>query len=153
VAGTHKRAERQGELLLKRLRPAFTLIEILVSVLILSGSIVLVLKIHSQNHEQIIYITERNKHVLEDSLFLGQQAFRYHNMEKSAYDLISNETKIETRESRKILEKITRKIYIPEEIRLSTEEEETEGPAATVSEIMLKSDFSSSYYDFTINSF
>jgi prepilin-type N-terminal cleavage/methylation domain-containing protein len=134
------------------LRPAFTLIEILVSVLILSGSIVFVLKIHSQNHEQIIYITERNKHVLEDSLFLGQQAFRYHNMEKSAYDLISNETRIESDESRKILEKISRRIYIPEPLRL-TAKEESEGPAATVNGIMLKSDFSSSYYDFTIDRF
>jgi type II secretory pathway pseudopilin PulG len=137
---------------LKTLRPAFTLIEILVSVLILSGSIVLILKIYSQNHEQIIYITERNKYVLEDSLFLGQQTFRYHNMEKSAYDLIGNETQIDTRENRKILEKITRKIYIPEEIKLSPEEE-MKGPAATVSKIMLKSNFSSSYYDFTIDNF
>jgi len=53
---------------MKNSQPAFTLIEVLVSVLILSGTIVYALKIHSQNHEQIVYISERSKLSLQDSL-------------------------------------------------------------------------------------
>ena len=137
---------------MKRLRHAFTLIEILVSVLILSVSIVMVLKIHSQNHEQVVYITERNKHVLEDSLFLGRQVYRYHKDEKSAYDLIQQDVRIDKYESRKILEKIERKIYIPEQIRLM-EGEGDNGPAATVDEIKLKGEYSSAYFHFNIDTF
>jgi len=134
------------------MRSAFTLIEILVSVLILSTSIILVLKIHSQNHEQIVYITERNKHVLEDSLFLDRRVLSYHKEKKNAYDLISQDVRISKHESREILKKIERNIYIPEQIRLFSEEE-TQGPSATVDEVLLKADFSSSYFHFTINAF
>ena len=112
----------------------------------------MVLKIHSQSHEQIVYITERNKHVFEDSLFLGEQVYRYHKSEKSAYDLIRPEMRINKDKSRKILEGITREIYIPEQLRLSADGE-TEAPSATVSEVLLKGDFSSSYFDFSINTF
>jgi len=134
---------------LKTLRPAFTLIEILVSVLILSGSIVFVLKIYSQNHEQIVYITERNKHALEDSLFLSQRTLQYHKEEKSAYDLLRPNIKIDKYESRQILEKITRHIYIPEQTLLLSEEDGDE-PKATMDEIKLKGEFSSSYFHLNI---
>jgi len=63
---------------LKILRHAFTIIEILISVIIISISIVYVLKVHSQNHAQIVYISERNKLSLQDSLFLANDVTRYH---------------------------------------------------------------------------
>jgi len=137
---------------LNHFRPAFTLIEILVSVLILSGSIVLVLKIHSQNHEQIVYLTERNKNVFEDSFFLGKNTLRYHKDEKNAYEMIQKEIKIDKYESRQILEKIKRHIFIPEPILLSADETEN-APAATIDEIKLKGDYSSSYFRFNMNTF
>jgi len=131
-------------------RPAFTLIEILVSVLILSVSIVFVLKIHSQNREQILYVTDRNKHVLEDSLFLGKNILKYHKTDKNAYDLVREEVPIRKDKSRKILKKIKRSIYIPEQIRIVPDTAK-ETPAARVNEVLLKGDFSSSYFDFAID--
>jgi len=137
----------------KPLRPAFTLIEILISVLILSTSIVYILKIYGQNHEQIVYITQRNAHALEDSLFLGKDVLRYHKEEKSAYDLIEREIKVDNFESRKILKNIKRTIFIPEPITLSPEEEGDETPAAVINEIKLKGDYASTYFRFDLQSF
>lgn len=137
---------------MKSLRQAFTLVEILVSVLILSGSIVMVLKIHSQNHKQVVYITERNKHVLEDSFFLDQSVLRYHKSEKNAYDIVFQEVRIDKYESRQLLKKVKRKIYIPEQIRLFADEGEST-PSAVLDEIKLKEAYVSSYFHFTIQTF
>jgi prepilin-type N-terminal cleavage/methylation domain-containing protein len=138
---------------MKTLRPAFTLIEILISVLILSTSIVYILKIYGQNHEQVLYISQRNTHALEDSLFAGKRTLQYHKDEKSAYDLLSEELRIDKSQSRKILKSVTREIFIPETQRILADTQATSGPAAEVDEIKLKGDFSSSYFHFTIKSF
>jgi len=133
------------------LRPAFTLIEILVSVLILSGSIVYALKIHSGNRELILYISERNKLSLQDSLFLSEEARSYHKDKKEAYDVIHRYFKVDNFKSRKILKEISREYYIPDPIDLISEEEDV--PAAVIEEIKIKDKFSSSYFHFKINSF
>ena len=130
---------------------AFTLIEVLVSVLIISGSIVYALQIHSQNHEQIVYISERAKLSLQDSLFVADDTLRYHKDTKSAYDVIERYFRIEELKSREILKKIEREYYIPEIISLSADEEGM--PSAEVSEIKIKDKFSSSYFHFKINAF
>ena len=132
-------------------KPAFTLIEVLISVLILSGSIVYALQIHSQNHEQIIYISERAKLSLQDSLFVADDAFRYHKDTKSAYDVIQRYFRIDELKSREILKNIERKYYIPEVISLSSDEEGM--PSAEVNEIKIKDKYSSSYFHFKINTF
>ena len=135
----------------KTLRPAFTLIEVLVSVLILSGTIVYALKIHSQNKEQIIYISERSKLSLQDSLFLSDDSIRYHKDKKEAYDVLRKYFKVEDQESREVLKNISREYFIPEPIKLSTDE--AQAPAAVVNEIKIKDKFSSSYFHFKINTF
>jgi len=138
------------------LRPAFTLIEILISVLILSGSIVYALQIHSQNHDLIVYISERGKLSLQDSLFLSDDASRYHKDKKEAYDVISRYFKVDDFKSRKILKNISREYYIPEPINLSADEESADKesvPNAVIEEIKIKDKFSSSYFHFKINSF
>ena len=132
-------------------KAAFTLIEVLISVLIISGSIVYALQIHSQNHEQIIYISERAKLSLQDSLFVADDARRYHKDTKSAYDVIERYFRIEDLKSREILKKIERTYNIPEVISLSAEESGT--PSAEVNEIKIKDKYSSSYFHFTINAF
>ncbi len=132
-------------------RPAFTLIEILISVLILSGTIVYALKIHSQNHEQIVYISERNKLSLQDSLFVAEDTLRYHKDTKTAYDIIEKHFKVDDLKSREILKKISREYFIPETIQLMAEGEIT--PSAVVDEIKIKDKFSSFYFHFKINSF
>ena len=136
---------------IKTSRSAFTLIEVLISVLILSGTIVYALKIHSQNHEQIVYISERNKLSLQDSLFVAEDTLRYHKDTKTAYDIIEKHFKVDDLKSREILKKISREYFIPETIQLMAEGEIT--PSAVVDEIKIKDKFSSFYFHFKINSF
>ena len=130
---------------------AFTLIEVLISVLILSGTIVYALKIHSQNREQIIYISERNKLSLQDSLFISDDTLKYHKDKKEAYELLRKYFKVEDQKSQKILKGLTREYFIPEPIQLIADEDEA--PVAIVNEIKIKDKFSSSYFHFKINSF
>jgi len=137
--------------LTKHLRPAFTIIEILVSVIIISVSIVYVLKVHSQNHEQIVYITERNKLSLQDSLFLTDDALQYHKEKKDAYEILRRYFKINDFKSREVLKKAQREYFIPEAVKLMPEEDF--GPAATVQEIKLKGRYSSAYSQFKISAF
>ncbi len=137
---------------MKTLRPAFTIIEILVSVIILSFAIIFVLKIHTDNREQIIYISERNKLSLQDSLYLSTNIMRYHKDNKTAYEILEKFFKIKEFESREILKKTSRDIFIPEEIRIIPPPDQP-GPTAIVNEIMLKDQHSSIYYRFKLESF
>ena len=137
---------------MKVLRPAFTIIEILVSVIILSFAIIFVLKVHTDNQEQIVYISERNKLSLEDSLYLSPNILRHHKDSKSAYDLVERFFKIKEQESREILKKNERDIFIPEEI-IILPPPEVQGPTATVNEIMLKGQHSAIYHRFKLESF
>lgn len=134
---------------MKRLRPAFTIIEILVSVLILSTSIVYILQIHSSNHEQIVYISERNKHAFEDSLYLGGDALTYHKEIKNAYDLLAKEFKIEEFKSREVLKKTERELFVPEEFYI-VPPSDIPGPTAVAKEIKLKGDYTANYWHFEI---
>lgn len=136
----------------KKLRKAFTIIEILISVIIISFSIIYVLKIHTTNHGQIVYITERNKRSLEDSLYLTTKILEHHKDTKSAYDIIERQLKIKEDDTREILKKNERSIYIPEEIEIIPPPE-IPGPTAIVNEVKLKGDHSSVYWHFKITSF
>ena len=121
---------------MKTLRPAFTIIEILVSVIIISVSIVYVLKLHSQNREQIVYISERNKLSLQDSLFLTDDVTRYHKDKKVAYEVLEKHFKVKELKSRELLKKHTRNFFIPEPVRILPDE--GYGPTAIVDEIKIK---------------
>ncbi len=133
-------------------RDAFTIIEVLISVIILSISILLVVKIHSDNHEQIIYISERNKLSLQDSLFTSPDILSYHMDNRSVYDIIGKSIKIKETESREILKDITREIYLPDMIEILPAQDQ-QGPTAIVNPVMIKDKYSSIYYHFKIQSF
>jgi len=135
-----------------KLRPAFTIIEILISVIIISYSIIYVLKIHSENHAQIVYISERNNRALEDSLYLSTRILKYHKDTKTAYDLVGKEVRIKELDSRELLKKNERDIFIPEDIEI-VPPPETRGPTAVVNEVKLKGNHSSIYWHFKIKSF
>jgi len=134
------------------LRPGFTLIEILIAVSILSVSFLFVLKMHSDNAKHILYLTEKNKNALEDSLFLSTNILRYHKDNKSAYDILERHIKVKETESRDILKKTERDIFIPEEIQIIPPPE-TRGPTALVNEVNLKDKHSSIYWHFKIQAF
>lgn len=137
---------------MRTFRPAFTIIEILVSVIILSISILYVLQIHTSNHEQIIYISERNKHSLEDSLYLTNNVLKYHKDSKSAYALLEKGIKVKEFESRKILKDTNRSIFIPEEIKIMPPPT-VQGPTAIINEVKLKGEYSSIYWHIRLQSF
>lgn len=130
---------------MKKLRSAFTIIEILISVIILSIAILYVLQIHTSNHEQIIYISERNKYSLEDSLYLTNNILKYNKDNKNAYELLDKEMKIKEFESREILKDTNRSIFIPEEIRILPPPT-IQGPTAVINEVKLKGAYSSIYW-------
>ena len=138
------------------LRPAFTIIEILISVIILSFAIIFVLQVHTDSQEQIVYISERNKLSLQDSLYLSPDILTHHKDNKTAYDILEKFFKIDELKSREILKKNSRDIFIPEESKLIPPEQSTQGqptPAAIVNEVMLKGKHSSIYYHFKLESF
>ncbi|MEN8726515.1 MAG: hypothetical protein ABF276_00970 [Sulfurovum sp.] len=137
---------------MKQLRPAFTIIEILISVIIISLAIIPVLKIHTENHEQIVYISERNKRALQDSLYLSSNILQHHQDNKTAYEILERLFKIKEQESREILKKSSRDVFIPEEIKIIPVQEQG-GPAAIVNEVMLKDKHSSNYYHFKLEGF
>ena len=138
---------------MQKLRRAFTLIEILVSIVIISMSILFVLKIHTSNREYIIYLSERNKHALQDSLFLTENVLRYHKSKKTAYDILARNMKVKEDESRQILKKYERSIYIPEEIRITPPPPPRRGPRANVNEVKLKGQHASHYWHVDIKKF
>ena len=134
------------------LRKAFTLIELLISVVIISFAIVLVLKLYTSNKKQIIYISERNKRSLEDSLYLTRNILKHHKDTKSADDILERHFRIKEFDSRDILKKNERSIFIPDEIRIIPPPN-TPGPTAVVNEVKLKGKHSSIYWHFKITSF
>ena len=136
----------------KVLRPAFTIIELLISVVIISFAILYVLQIHTTNKKQIIYISERNKRSLEDSLYLTLNILKHHQDTKTAEDILSKYFKIKDFDSRDILKKTERSIFIPEEI-LIFPPPDIPGPTAVVNEVKLKGEHSSIYWHFKITSF
>lgn len=137
---------------MKQLRPAFTIIEVLVSVIIISLAIIPVLKIHTENREQIVYISERNKRALQDSLYLSSNILQHHKDHKTAYEILERSFKINEQESREILKKSSRDVFIPEERKIISLEDQG-GPAATVNEVMLKDKHSSNYFHFKLEGF
>ena len=137
---------------IKILRPAFTIIEILISVIIISLAIIPVLKLHTSSHEQIVYISERNKRALQDSLYLDPTVFSYHQDTKTAYDILGGLFKVQEQESREILKKIQRDIFIPEPVELIPSEEQG-APTATANAVMLKGKHSSIYYYLKLEGF
>ena len=87
------------------LRPAFTIIELLVSVVIISFAILYVLQLYTTNKKQIVYISERNRRSLEDSLYLTRNILKHHKDTKSADDILEKHFKIKELDSRDILKK------------------------------------------------
>ena len=134
------------------LHPAFTIIELLVSVVIISFAILYVLQLYTTNKKQIVYISERNKRSLEDSLYLTRNILKYHKDTKSSDDILEKYFRIKELDSREILKKNERSIYIPEEIRI-VPPPDTLGPTAIANEVKLKGKHSSVYWHFKIISF
>jgi len=122
------------------LKKAFTIIEIIISVVIIAIVTLTLAKINKQNAVMVDYVTTRLQNELSNTLFLTQEAFNYDKSEKDAYTLIGK-MKIRNEDAKAYLKKIKRKIYIAKDIPI----EESIIPIH-LNAIMLKSQFSTRYY-------
>jgi len=130
-------------------RRAFTLIEVLVSVIIVFIVVIGAMQISKKNKDMAIYILKRGSSEIDNSLFLTKKVQHYSNDKKSAYDLLVDEFSIKDFESRDLLKKIKKKINITEPIPIPVGgEDESPQFIFYTNEILLNGDYPARYYTF-----
>ena len=128
-----------------KLRQAFTIIEVLVSVVLISIVALGAVKLQQESRTMALYLSDRSKSELSNTLFLGKEVMRYHKDEKDAYSLISRTFKLTDDTSREILKESKRSIFISDPIKLSDET-----LPVKVNEIMLKGNYPSRFFHFEV---
>jgi len=128
---------------------AFTLIEVLVSVIIVFIVVVGAMQISKQNKDMATYLLKRGSSEIDNSLFLSKKVQRYSNDKKNAYDLLVDEFSIKDLESRDLLKKVEKKINITESLSIPVGGED-EAPMFIfyTNEILLNGDYPARYYTF-----
>ena len=130
------------------MKKAFTIIELLVSVVLISVVILAIIKIQSQTRDMAHYITNRALSQLTNTLFLDDSVEKYHRSNKDAYSVIGHIFKSDRFNSREILEKYDRDIFISDNLNL----EDDQVIPFKVYQVRLKGDSSSaSFYRFSID--
>ena len=124
------------------MKKGFTIIEIIVSVVIIAIVTLTLARVNKQNANMVEYVTTRNKNELTNTLFLTKEAYKYDKSEKDAYTLLSK-MGIKNSKTREYLKKIKRKIYTQNEIPV-----EKMVVPVNLKAIMLQSQFSTRYYRF-----
>ena len=132
-----------------KIKKAFTLIEVIVSVIIVFTVVIGALKLHGQNSDMATYLMNRGNAELDNSLFLTERVQRYDKSKKNSYDILVDEFQIKDDESRQLLKKIEKKINITEAAPIPIGTEES-GLLFTFysKEILLKGKYPSRYYTF-----
>jgi len=127
---------------------AFTLIEIIVSVTIVTIIVMGAMKLQDKNRDMAIYIQKRGNHELENSLFLTQDIFKFDKSKKSAYDVLIDEFKLNDA-TISLLKEIKKSINITEDRDIPISMENGE-PLFTfyVNEILLKGKYPARYFTF-----
>lgn len=126
-------------------RQAFTIIEVLVSVVLISIVALGAVKLQQESRSMALYLADRSKSELSNTLFLGKEVMRYHKDEKDAYTLISRTFKLSEDTSREILKESKRSIFISDPIKLS----DSTLPIK-VNEIMLKDKYPARFIHFEV---
>jgi len=136
--------------ILYRHQKAFTLIEVIMSVIIVGIVVTGLLKLQSQNVDMSEYLLKRGNAELDNALFLTNKVQRYTNDKKTAYDLLVDEFSIKDFESRDLLKNIEKQINITEDIEIPISMEEGGIPLFTfyANEILLKGKYPARYYTF-----
>lgn len=128
---------------------AFTLIEVLVSVIIVFIVVVGAMQISKQNKDMATYLLKRGSSEIDNSLFLTKKVQRYSNDKKNAYDLLVDEFSIKDFESRDLLKKVEKKINITEALPVPVGGEgDTPQFIFYTNEILLNGDYPARYYTF-----
>jgi len=135
---------------LHRKHKAFTLIEVLVSVIIVTMVVMGAMELQGKNQDFATFIATRVQAELANSLFLTPKAYRYDKDEKDAYEILREEFTIEDDESRTALKKITRQINLTEDQEIPISLEENTPPIFTfyTNEVLLKGEYPARYYNF-----
>jgi len=133
-----------------RYKKAFTLIEVIMSVVIVGLIVMGILQQQSQNSDMAEYLLKRGNSALDNGLFLTQKVQRYTKDTKSAYDLLIDEFSIRDLESRDILRKIEKKINITEDLEIPISMEEGQAPMFIfyTNEVLLNGAYPARYYTF-----
>jgi len=129
---------------------AFTLIEVIMSVIIVSIVVMGAMQVQEQNADMATYLLKRGNSELDNSLFLTNNIKRYNKDQKNSYDILADEFSIKDLDARSILKNIEKKINITEEIPIPIGEEEDSPPIFTFysSEILLNGHYPARYYTF-----
>jgi len=129
---------------------AFTLIEVIMSVIIVSIVVTGALQLQQQNADMASYILKRGNSELDNALFLTEKVERYSKDKKNAYDMLVDEFQIKDLESRELLKKIEKKINITEAQPIPVGGEEDEAPIFVFysNEILLNGKYPARYYTF-----
>ena len=133
-----------------KFKKAFTLIEVIMSVIIVGIVVTGALQLQSKNSDMAEFLLKRGNAELDNALFLTKKVQRYTNDKKNAYDLLVDEFSIKDFESRDILKKIEKKINITEALPIPVGMDESDAPMFVfyTNEILLKGDYSARYYTF-----
>ena len=131
-------------------KKAFTLIEVIVAVVLVAIVVMGSMDLQSKNQDMAMYIIERGKNELDNSLFLTSQAYRYNKDEKNAYELIRTEFDIKDEKSKEALKSILKKINITEDEEMPVKLKEGGAPIFTfyTNEVLLKGKYPARYYNF-----
>jgi prepilin-type N-terminal cleavage/methylation domain-containing protein len=125
---------------------AFTIIEVLISVVLISIVALGAIKLQQESRSMALYLSDRSKIELSNTLFLGKEVMHYHKDKKDAYTLIERSFKISDFESREILKKTYRTIFISEPIELT----EGDDLPLRLNEILLKDKYPARFFHFEV---
>ena len=132
------------------MKKAFTLIEVIMSVVIVSIVVMGALKLQGENSDMASYLMKRGNAELDNALFLTDRVLRYDKSKKNAYEILVDEFQIKDDESRKLLENIEKKINITnaEPIPVGATEDSPAIFTFYSNEILLNAEYPSRYYTF-----
>ena len=136
--------------MIKKNKKAFTLIEVIMSVIIVSIVVMGAMQVQEQNSDMATYLLKRGNSELDNSLFLTNNVSRYNKDKKNAYDLLIDEFSIKDLEARDILKTIEKKINITEDTPIPVSMEVDAPPMFTFysSEVLLNGNYPARYYRF-----
>ena len=131
-------------------KKAFTLIEVIMSVIIVSIVVMGAMQVQEQNSDMATYLLKRGNSELDNSLFLTEKVQRYSKDKKNAYDMLIDEFSIKDFESRDILKKIKKKINITQAQAIPIGATEDNPPIFIFysNEILLNGNYPARYYTF-----
>ena len=129
-------------------KKAFTIIELLVSVVLISIVIAAILQMQQQTRDMAVYISDRSKSEFTNTIFAIDESERYHGSKKDAYTIISKSFKFNDFKNKEILEKKEKNIFVTDSIKL-VEIEDMPPIPFEVKKILLKGNSSSMFYRFS----